>query len=75
MDLNAEDFYNTDDYNASFPDDNCGIDPAEKCDRPYKHTLQKEILARNNTTEVRNKDEYLGIYKIKIIQSQISKYV
>ena len=50
--LNTADFYSTDAYTASFPDDICGVDPAEKCSRPYKHTLQKELLANNDVKEV-----------------------
>ena len=50
--LNMADFYSTDAYTASFPDDICGVDPAEKCSRPYKHTLQKELLANNDVKEV-----------------------
>ena len=50
--LDIADFYTTDSYTSSFPDDNCGLDPAEKCNRPYKHTLQKELLARDDVVEV-----------------------
>ena len=46
------DFYSTDSYTASFPDDLCGVDPAEKCDRPHKHILQKELLAHDDVTQV-----------------------
>ena len=50
--LDMAEFYTTVSYTSSFPDDNCGVDPAEKCNRPYKHTLQKELLARDDVVEV-----------------------
>ena len=51
--LDIADFYNTDNYTSSFPDDICGVDPTEKCSRPYKHTLQKELLAHDDVRQVR----------------------
>ena len=51
--LNMADFYSTDAYTASFPDDICGVDPAEKCSRPHKHTLQKKLLANDDVKEVK----------------------
>ena len=50
--LDTAEFYTTDNYTASFPDDICGVDPAQKCSRPYKHTLQKELLAHDAVTQV-----------------------
>ena len=50
--LNMAEFYTTDTYNASFPDDICGVDPAQKCSRPYKHTLQKELLGNDDVKQV-----------------------
>ena len=44
MDSILSEFYSTENYNASFPDDICGVDPAQKCSRPYKHTLQSNLL-------------------------------
>ena len=49
---NPKDFYTTENYNASFPDDICGVDPAQKCDRPYKHTLQSYLLSSSMVKEV-----------------------
>ena len=45
--LNPADFYTPDTYTTSFPDDNCGIDPEQKCNRPYKHPLQNILLSRH----------------------------
>ena len=50
--LNIAEFFDTDDYNVYFPDDNCGIDPSEKCNRPYKHTLQKELMGNDKVKQV-----------------------
>ena len=51
--LNPADFYTTDTYTTSFPDDNCGIDPEQKCNRPYKHPLQNILLSGHLVKEVR----------------------
>ena len=53
------DFYSTDAYTVSFPDDICGVDPAEKCSRPYKHTLQKKLLANDDVKEVKSANMYM----------------
>ena len=50
--LNPTEFYSTENYNASFPDDICGVDPAQECSRPYKHTLQSYLLSSSLVKEV-----------------------
>ena len=59
------DFYSTDSYTASFPDNICGVDPAQKCDRPYKHTLQKELLGNDDVTQVYHWKKCCLMLKIK----------
>ena len=43
--LSMLEFYNTNNYTASFPEDNCSVDPAEKCNRPCKHSMQLELMS------------------------------
>ena len=50
--LNPADFYTTESYTSSFPDDICGVDPAQKCSRPYKHPLLNALLSGSLIKEV-----------------------
>ena len=59
------DFYSTDSYTASFPDDTCGVDPAQKCDRHYKHCLQKELLGNDDVTQVFRSKKFCPTLKAK----------
>ncbi len=59
--LDMFEFYNTTSYTASFPDDLCGVDPAEKCTRPHKHTLQHELLSENRVKQVKLKLRFFSV--------------
>ena len=69
------DFYSTDSYTASFPDDIFGADPAQKCDRPYKHSLQKELLGNDDVTQVFRSKKFCPTLRAKSSSCVRSEYL
>ena len=65
--MNPEQFYYTENYVASFPDDICGVNPAQKCNRPYKHTLQHHLLSTHLVKEVYLPYYYYYYYYYSIV--------